>query len=327
MNRIKDDAEGGLSAFLAAQQTHPAEMLVSPYLFDHRYEAAHAYQTLADTPDFVLLPGSKTALLDAIGTSITRMREHLEAMPEGTPPSEIIMVILPDGHDNASARWRSHTEIRRLIEEQTSQGWKFHYLDATPDAFTKPRTAASNETPRRRSAPTTPSRRSPASDASPPTAKTASPTTTATAHATDTPPGTPTETPAAARRRPWARCLGCGHRIWSTKSLLHRRGRQCRGRGHRRRGHGRPARAWQYVTGQTRLDLFTNSKETSMTTTAPTVDFANIATVFVADTLDDVGIDTTVVYGQDDQPEVTVILEGKPFRLHLTQLPAEQAGN
>ncbi|MEV1002642.1 hypothetical protein [Nonomuraea sp. NPDC050202] len=86
MNRIKDDAEGGLSAFLAAQQTHPAEMLVSLYLFDHRYEAAHAYQTLADTPDFVLLPGGKAALLDAVGTSITRMREHLEAMPEGATP-------------------------------------------------------------------------------------------------------------------------------------------------------------------------------------------------------------------------------------------------
>ncbi|MFD0479865.1 hypothetical protein ACFQ0B_75810 [Nonomuraea thailandensis] len=58
-------------------------------------------------------------------------------MPEGERPSEIIVVILTDGHENASVRWRSRTEIRRLIEEHTSQGWTFHYLDATPDAFTK----------------------------------------------------------------------------------------------------------------------------------------------------------------------------------------------
>ncbi|MGW3352647.1 hypothetical protein ACWDA3_55950 [Nonomuraea rubra] len=137
MNRIKDDAEGGLKAFLAAQHAHPAETLVSLYLFDHRYDVAYEYRPLDDIPDFALRPYGKTALLDAIGTTITSMNEHLEAMPEGEQPSEIIVVILTDGYENASVRWRSRTEIRRLIEEQTSQGWKFHYLDATPDAFTK----------------------------------------------------------------------------------------------------------------------------------------------------------------------------------------------
>ncbi|UBU17816.1 vWA domain-containing protein [Nonomuraea gerenzanensis] len=137
MNRIKDDAEGGLKAFLAAQQTNPAETLISLYLFDHRYEVAYEYQPLQDIPDFALLPGGKTALLDAIGMTITRLKDHLEAMPEGERPSEIIVVILTDGHENASIRWRSRTEIRHLIDEQTSQGWKFHYLDATPNAFTK----------------------------------------------------------------------------------------------------------------------------------------------------------------------------------------------
>ncbi|MGV9383492.1 hypothetical protein ACWDRB_47300 [Nonomuraea sp. NPDC003707] len=57
---------------------------------------------------------------------------------------------------------------------------------------------------------------------------------------------------------------------------------------------------------------------------APTAD---IATVFVADTLDESGIDVTTRYGQDDRPEVTLILEGKPFRLHITQLPEEQDSN
>ncbi|MGW2220118.1 hypothetical protein ACWCSD_34460 [Nonomuraea sp. NPDC001684] len=123
------------------------------------------------------------------------------------------------------------------------------------------------------------------------------------------------------RRRPWATCLGCGHRIWATKSLQHRRGDKCR-RGQRRqhgRGHGRPRRTWLYIAGQ--ADLFT-SKEPSMTTTAPAVDVTAIAAVFVADTLDESGLDVTVRHGHGDQPEVTLTLDGKPFRLHLTQLPA-----
>jgi hypothetical protein len=136
MHAIKNDAEGGLRAFLAAQETNPAETLVSRYQFDHRYDVVYEYQPLTDIPDFELIPEGKTALLDAIGTTITCMKDHLEAIPENEQPGEIIVVILTDGHENASRIWRSRTKIRRLIEEQTARGWKFHYLDATPDAFT-----------------------------------------------------------------------------------------------------------------------------------------------------------------------------------------------
>lgn len=61
-----------------------------------------------------------------------------------------------------------------------------------------------------------------------------------------------------------------------------------------------------------------------MTTT--TVDVADIAAVFVADTLDDSGIDVTTRYGLTGRPEVTVIFDGKPFRLRLTQLPETSNG-
>ncbi|MGR6924590.1 vWA domain-containing protein [[Actinomadura] parvosata] len=136
MDRIRDDAEGGLKAFLAAQHAHPAETLISLYQFDHRYDVVYEYRPLTDLPDFALLPAGQTALLDAIGTTLTRMQDHLEAMPDSERPSEIIVVILTDGHENASTRWRSRTKIRHLIEERTRHGWTFHYLDATPDAFT-----------------------------------------------------------------------------------------------------------------------------------------------------------------------------------------------
>lgn len=137
MYPIKDDAEGGLTAFFTAQESNPADTLVSLYQFDHRYDIVYEYRPLADLPDFKLRPEGRTALFDAIGMTITRMREHLDSMPEGERPAEITVVIITDGHENASVRWRSRTKIRRLVEEQSARGWKFHYLDATPDAFTK----------------------------------------------------------------------------------------------------------------------------------------------------------------------------------------------
>ncbi|MEU8398280.1 vWA domain-containing protein [Nonomuraea sp. NPDC048892] len=145
MHPIRSDVEGGLTAFFAAQESNPAETLVSLYQFDHRYKSVYEYRPLADLPDFRLVPEGRTALLDAIGMTITRMREHFDTMPESEQPGEIIVVIITDGHENASSQWRSRTKIRHLIEEQTARGWKFHYLDATPDAFTK---AASYGIPR-----------------------------------------------------------------------------------------------------------------------------------------------------------------------------------
>ncbi|MFI6909742.1 hypothetical protein ACIBKY_51365 [Nonomuraea sp. NPDC050394] len=136
MYPIKADTEGGLRAFLAEQHNAPGETLVSLYEFDHHYGPVYEYVALADVVDYTLHPGGNTALFDAIGKTVTDMRAHFDAMPDGEQPAETVVVILTDGAENASQEWRSRTQIRHLIEEQTKRGWKFFYLGAAPDTFT-----------------------------------------------------------------------------------------------------------------------------------------------------------------------------------------------
>jgi Mg-chelatase subunit ChlD len=86
-------------------------------------------------PAFELQPRGMTALLDAIGRTVTEVREHIDSLPPAKTPDEVVMVILTDGHENASQEF-TREQIKTLIEERTAAGWKLVFMGADQDAFT-----------------------------------------------------------------------------------------------------------------------------------------------------------------------------------------------
>jgi hypothetical protein len=136
MQAVKTDTEGGLAAFLKAQHEAPGQTTVSLYQFDDQYEAVYENKALADVPQFKLRPRGATALLDAVGRTVTTVGEQLDAKPEDDRPAEVIVVILTDGHENASHE-HTKTAVKKLItHQQDDYGWKFVFLGADQDAFT-----------------------------------------------------------------------------------------------------------------------------------------------------------------------------------------------
>lgn len=79
------------------------------------------------------VPSGMTALLDAIGTTVLKIRDDLrEELANGD--STVIIVILTDGYENAS-RLFNQGGIKNLINELEATGkWTFTYLGATFDA-------------------------------------------------------------------------------------------------------------------------------------------------------------------------------------------------
>lgn len=135
MQAVKTGTEGGLTTFLEAQRDAPGQTTVSLYQFDDQYEAVYENKLLADVPPFKLRPRGATALLDAVGRTITTLGEHLDAKPENERPGEVVIVILTDGHENASAEYTLR-QVKDLITEQhETYGWKFVFLGADQDAF------------------------------------------------------------------------------------------------------------------------------------------------------------------------------------------------
>ncbi len=79
-------------------------------------------------------PAGMTALYDAVGSAVTETRRHLESLPDEDRPSDVIVVILTDGMENASTRW-NHRRVADLIGEAEDAGWQFVFLGANLDSM------------------------------------------------------------------------------------------------------------------------------------------------------------------------------------------------
>jgi len=135
MQSIKTDTEGGFAAFVAEQRAGAGECRVTLAQFDNEYDVVYADRPIADVPALDLQPRGSTALLDAMGRTITEAGTRLAALPEAERPGTVIVAIMTDGMENASREW-THPAIKALVEQQTTQyGWQFLYMGADQDAI------------------------------------------------------------------------------------------------------------------------------------------------------------------------------------------------
>jgi hypothetical protein len=97
MNAMKEEAIGGINAFLESQQKLPGEARLTLVLFDHEYIATHDGVPIRDVPPLdshSYVPCGTTALLDAIGRTINTIGERLDRTPEPDRPGKVIIAIV-----------------------------------------------------------------------------------------------------------------------------------------------------------------------------------------------------------------------------------------
>jgi Mg-chelatase subunit ChlD len=135
MQERREDAEGGVNAFIQAQAKEPEEALLTLVQFDTEYEILHRGVPIDDVPDYRLEPRGMTALLDAVGRAINETGIRLEKMKKADRPGLVIFVITTDGLENSSREF-TKAQIKEMIEhQQTKYGWHFTFLGANQDAF------------------------------------------------------------------------------------------------------------------------------------------------------------------------------------------------
>jgi hypothetical protein len=135
MQSIKTDTEGGFAAFVAEQRNADGDCRVTLAQFDNEYDVVYADRPIDDVPALDLQPRGSTALLDAIGRTVTDAGKRRAAIPEDERPGTVIMAVMTDGMENASQEW-THPAIKALVEQQTRQyGWQFLYMGADQDAI------------------------------------------------------------------------------------------------------------------------------------------------------------------------------------------------
>lgn len=137
MERIKDDTEGGLQAFINEQKASLQEgETMECWLreFDTLYTEIYSRKPLEEVPVYRLTPRGATALLDSLHRFIVEVGADLNSRPEEERPGKVIMVVLTDGEENSS-REITPEVLKDLIKQQEEvYSWDFTFLGANIDA-------------------------------------------------------------------------------------------------------------------------------------------------------------------------------------------------
>ena len=137
MGSIRKDMQGGFNEFINEQKEVEGEATLTLAQFDNDYEVVHSNIDVADVPNLVLVPRGYTALLDAIGRTLTTERERINAIDENDQPEKVVCVTITDGYENASHEY-NRTRIAEMIknlEELETPDWSFVFLGANMDAI------------------------------------------------------------------------------------------------------------------------------------------------------------------------------------------------
>jgi hypothetical protein len=79
-------------------------------------------------------PRGMTALLDAIGKSIAQIDfSYSEALQENL--MSVVMVIITDGHENASKYFNYHAVARQIADRDAKDNWTFNFIGCDFDAI------------------------------------------------------------------------------------------------------------------------------------------------------------------------------------------------
>lgn len=137
MSGLETDTIGGFNNMIEKQKAIEGDAIISTVLFDNHFEVLHnriSLKEIKSMTDKEYFVRGSTALLDAVGRSITKIINIHKNLSEDKKPDQVMFVITTDGMENASTEY-SYRKVKELIDQQKSlYDWKFLFLGANIDA-------------------------------------------------------------------------------------------------------------------------------------------------------------------------------------------------
>ncbi len=137
MANLAEDTIGGYNSFLAKQKENPGTAEVTTVLFDNEYEMiadAVNLTEIAELDSETYYARGTTALLDAVGMTITNTLGRMEKDKICPEKRRVLVMIMTDGLENASTEYNKKT-VKNLIEETTEKyHWNYIFMGANIDS-------------------------------------------------------------------------------------------------------------------------------------------------------------------------------------------------
>jgi len=132
MASIAEYVVSGFDGFFAGQRAEAGDATVTVVQFDDmdRHDVIVDAKPITKVPSIGdrFEPRGMTPLYDAIALLLDRAERH------GGDDADQLVVILTDGHENASGEW-THQRLFRRIAELRDRGWTFVFLGANQDSY------------------------------------------------------------------------------------------------------------------------------------------------------------------------------------------------
>ena len=133
MSGLESDTIGGFNSMIEKQKKE-GDGIVFTVLFSNDIEILHDRVNLKDVGKMAseeyYVTGS-TALLDAVGGTIDRIKRTQTSQLENVP-DVTLFIIITDGMENSSRDY-SYKKVKGMIEKQKEEGWDFLFLGANID--------------------------------------------------------------------------------------------------------------------------------------------------------------------------------------------------
>lgn len=127
------DAQGGIDQFIVDQRRVPGKCTLTLIDFDSEHRTLfdgdiEGYQ------GYRLVPRGSTALLDAIAYAVRTTGFRLKRMMPKMRPAKVVVVIVTDGHENASVETTVEEVKAMVAEQELTYNWQFVFIGSTLDA-------------------------------------------------------------------------------------------------------------------------------------------------------------------------------------------------
>ena len=122
----EEDTMGGFNAFIEKEKNKEFNTKVTTILFNDGYEVLYERKAIGDVGELTsdeYFVGGSTALLDAIGKTITSLNGKID--------NKVLFVVMTDGMENSSIEY-SKKQIKNMI---SSHSWEFIFIGADIDSY------------------------------------------------------------------------------------------------------------------------------------------------------------------------------------------------
>ncbi|MBS5719004.1 MAG: VWA domain-containing protein, partial [Megasphaera micronuciformis] len=134
MSGLEDDTIGGFNSMISKQKKDDVDANVTAVVFSDNAKTIYDRERLGNVREMTdkeYTPGGMTALMDAIGTTITKVEKY-DGINEKN--NKVLFVIITDGQENDSKEYTKDTIKRMISDKQERDGWEFVFLGANIDA-------------------------------------------------------------------------------------------------------------------------------------------------------------------------------------------------